>query len=142
MKKRSEQLVYSDGRPVRLGDIVTGSVDAEPFLAQVAFIYADRERAQVLPLSRPPSLSAAATLFRRQPRVAEIYGDVPMMLRDLRLHQRCNCAMSEHAVVIASEPKFIAGADWRESPLFSRLPKPQRRWRKRHDRTRGLEAGL
>jgi hypothetical protein len=142
MKKPSEQLVYSDGRPVRLGDIVTGCVDTEPFLAQVAFIYPDGERAQVVPLSRPPSLRAAASLFRRQTSVATTYWDVPAQLSALRLHQRCNGPATEHAVIVARDPNAIADKDWRKSAVFCRLPKPQRRWRNGHDKAHAREAGL
>ncbi len=142
MKKASENLSYSDSRPVRLGDIVTGYVDTEPFLAQVAFIYPDGERAQVVQLSRPPSLRAAATLFRRQTNVATTYWDVPVQLNDLQLHQRCSGPASKRAVALASPPGAEVGQGWRESPVFSRLPKPQRRWRNGHGGTHAREAGL
>ncbi len=142
MKKLSEQLVYSDGRPARLGDIVTGCIDTEPFLAQVAFIYPDRPKVQVVLLKRPPSLSAAATLFRRQTSVATTYWDVAAHLNDLQLHQRCNGPASKRAVALASPPGVEVSQNWRESPVFSRLPIPQRRWVKGRDRIRAREAGL
>jgi hypothetical protein len=116
MKKPSEQLAYSGGRSVRLGDIVTGCVDTKLFLVQVAFIYPDGERAQVVPLSRPSSLRAAASLFRRQTSVATTYRDVLAQLSALRLHQRCNSPASKRAVVLASPPNVEVGHDWRESP--------------------------
>jgi len=102
---------YSDGRPVRPGDLVSGSIDAgsfpaEPFLAQGAFLYPDRERVQIAFLGRTPSLNAASGLFRRQSRVAAIYWDAMVEISALQLRQRCSRPAGRHAA------KAAEGAAW------------------------------
>jgi hypothetical protein len=147
MQDDPDYLAYSDGLPAKLGDIVTGHVDAgsfpaEPFLAQVAFIYPDKEKVQVVPLRRPPSLSAAAALFKRQTRVAEIYADMPMKISALRLHQRCSRPLSKRAAVLATAPNAVVDQPWRESLLFKRSLKPQRLQAKELRRIRKMDLRL
>ncbi len=120
---------YSGGRPVKPGDLVTGSIDAgsfpaEPFLAQVVFLYPDRERVQLAFLGRTPSLNAASALFRRQSRVAAIYWDAMVEIGKLQLRQRCSRPAGTHAAKAAEGAAWGGQQAWGHSRCFGNLRQP------------------
>jgi len=120
---------YRNGRPVKPGDLVTGSIDtgslsAEPFLAQVVFLYPDGERAQLAFLGRTPSLKTASALFRRQSRVAAIYWDAMVEINKLALRQRCSRPASRHAAKVTEGQAWNGHQAWGPSRGFGYLRQP------------------
>jgi hypothetical protein len=126
MKKEHAKAAYPSGALVKPGDLVTGSIGvgcfpAEPFLAQVVFVAPGLEKAEVVFLKRPEPLNAAASLFRRQSRVAETYIEAMVPTCTLSLHQRCSRPQSRHAAekiarAASGQDHNSHGAEWASAP--------------------------
>jgi hypothetical protein len=101
---------YGDGRAVKPGDLVTGSIGcgsypAEPFLAQLVDIFPSHGRAEIIFLTRTPALCGANRFFQRQTNVAKGLVAADIEIAKLTLRSR------------ASQP---IGSDGRAYQLVSR----------------------
>ncbi|MGB8868392.1 MAG: hypothetical protein WA384_00415 [Rhodomicrobium sp.] len=95
-------LSYADGRPVKPGDVVTGTIDcgsfpAEPFLAQLVDIFPSNGCAEIVFLKRTPALCAAARFFQRQTNVAKAIVEIHIPLEKLTLRCRASRPISRDA---------------------------------------------
>jgi len=129
MKKKPERAAYANGRSVKPGDLVTGTIDAgsspaEPFLGQVVFLYPGEKRVQVAFLSRAPSLKTAASVFRRQSRVAATYWDAMVEVSALQLRQRCSRPANRHAATVTEGQAWNGHQAWGTSRGFGYLRQP------------------
>jgi len=93
-------LTYTNGRPVKPGDIVTGVIDcgsfpAEPFLAQLVDIFPSHKCAEIVFLRRTKSLRTSARFFQRQTNVAKAIVTMDIALEKLTLRCRASQPMSK-----------------------------------------------
>lgn len=124
MKNAPAKPCYPSGASVKPGDLVTGCIDAgsfpaEPFLAQVVYVAAGLGMAEVVFLKRPGPLNTAASLFRRQSRVAETYSDAMVPVCGLTLRQRCSRPASRHAAEKMAGAHSRAGTDCPSGSAFN-----------------------
>jgi hypothetical protein len=95
-------LSYADGRPVKPGDLVTGSIQcgsypAEPFLAQLVDIFPSRYHAEIIFLRRTPALFGANRFVQRQTNVAKALVEADIEIAKLTLRSRASQPIGKDA---------------------------------------------